>query len=217
MALGGSFAVLISIGALSWGGVSWGGVSFARADEPPAAAAASALPPEEVERQAEAISRSIMSPFCPGRTVSACPVAGPWRDDIRKWVGEGVDADEIKRRLAERAPEHNLMGAPKNRLGWALPLGLGALAVGVLVFLLRYLVSPRAAGQASSGTKPAGAKPAEAPPPEAKPAGAGAKPAEPTPRAKANTGANASPAVASRANGEDYDARLEQELDTFEQ
>jgi len=160
----------------------------ARADEAKPAAAA-ALPPEEVERQAEAISRSIMSPFCPGRTVSACPNAGPWREEIRKWVAEGVGADEIKRRLGERVPDHNLMGVPKNRLGWVLPVGLGIGAIGILGFLPRYLVSPKAAGASPSRDE-------LAPPAAAK--------------------AKASPA-ASRANGEDYDARLEQELDALEQ
>jgi cytochrome c-type biogenesis protein CcmH/NrfF len=185
IALGGSFAVLMTLGA--WSPLA----ASARADEPSAAAPTAALPPDEVERQAEAIARSIMSPFCPGRTVSACPVAGPWRDDIRKWVGEGVDPLEIKRRLSERVPEHNLAGVPKNRLGWVLPVGLGVLALGVLIFLLRYLVGPRGAERTSNDVKPAD---------DAIPAGQ----------------AKTSSAAASRANGEDYDARLEQELETLE-
>jgi cytochrome c-type biogenesis protein CcmH/NrfF len=188
-ATGWSRAALLSFAAL----LSWGALSLAppstRADEPAAAPPAAALPPDEVERQAEAIARSIMSPFCPGRTVSACPVAGPWREDIRKWVGEGVDPLEIKRRLAERVPEHNLMGVPKNRLGWVLPVGLGVIALGFLIFLLRYLVSPRGAGKTSAAAKP-----------------------EPS----VSAASNASAAGAARANGEDYDARLEQELDTLE-
>jgi cytochrome c-type biogenesis protein CcmH/NrfF len=184
------FAALLSFGALALAPAP------AVGDEPQAAAAPAVTQlPDELERQAESIARSVMSPFCPGRTVSACPVAGPWRDDIRKWVGEGVDPIEIKRRLAERVPEHNLMGVPKNRLGWVLPVGLGVVALGFLVFLLRRLVGPRAA----DGT-----------PPEE-------KPAELATRAKANANANANPALASKANGEDYDARLEQELDTLEQ
>src|SRR5262245_42804129 len=91
------------------------------------------LTEEERDREAESIARSVMSPFCPGRTVSSCPNAGPWREDIRKWVGEGVDAEEIRRRLHERVPEHNLMGVPPNRLGWLLPVGSALIAVAVLV------------------------------------------------------------------------------------
>ncbi len=188
-AVKGAGAVLLSLAVVLCSMIALVPAS-ASADEP------QPVPPvgvsaEELERQAESIARSIMSPFCPGRTVSACPNAGPWRDDIRKWVAEGVDPTEIKRRLAERVPEHNLAGVPKNRLGWVLPVGLGVGALGILIFLLRYLVSPRRSGALASDEK----------------AAAGAA------RAKAN----ATPAAASRANGEDYDARLEQELDTLEQ
>jgi hypothetical protein len=202
LALGGSFAVCLGLSAATLGSSALA-PALARADEAKPAATAG-LPPEEIERQAEAISRSIMSPFCPGRTVSACPNAGPWREDIRKWTAEGVDAEEIRRRLAERVPEHNLMGVPKNRLGWVLPVGLGIGAVGILIFLLRYLVSPKAGG--ASGSR----EPATATAGKAK---AGVAPAA----AGATAAAAGAPAVASRANGEDYDARLEQELDTLEQ
>jgi cytochrome c-type biogenesis protein CcmH/NrfF len=108
---------------------------------------ASKVADDEVERKAEALSRSIMSPFCPGRTVSACPSpnAHAWREDIRKWVREGVSADEIRARLAARMPEHNLTGAPPNRLGWALPIGIGVFSILILVLALRHLLKPRPA------------------------------------------------------------------------
>lgn len=192
----GSLAALLALGTLAPG---------ASADEPaapppasaPAASVASTptpstLPPEEIERQAESIARSIMSPFCPGRTVSACPVAGPWRDDIRRWVAEGVDSLEIKRRLAERVPEHNLGGVPKNRLGWVLPVGLGIGAFALLIFLLRRLVGPGSRGGASDAKAARPASPA-APPP--------AKTRGP---------------AASKGAEEDYDARLQEELETLD-
>ena len=190
----GSLSALLALGAFA---------PVAGADEPavppPAAStpaptpAASKLPPEEIERQAESIARSIMSPFCPGRTVSACPVAGPWRDDIRRWVAEGVDSIEIKRRLAERVPEHNLGGVPKNRLGWVLPVGLGIGAFALLIFLLRRLVGPGARGGANDAAS--SEKKSQAEPPPAK-----------TPE---------SPAA--KADDADYDARLQEELETLEQ
>jgi cytochrome c-type biogenesis protein CcmH/NrfF len=201
-ALTGSFAVLFSLGAFALTpSVAWG-------DEPRAAAAASTAP-EELEREAEAIARSIMSPFCPGRTVSACPNAGPWREDIRKWVAEGVDPIEIRQRLADRVPEHNLMGVPKNRLGWVLPVGLGVLALGILIFLLRYLVGPRASGGDVSGSSVSGAKVSAG-------GGPNDKRAEPLPRAKADASA-ATPGAPSKAPADDYDARIDQELDTLEE
>jgi len=146
----------------------------------PAAAAQPQVSDEESEREAESIARSIMSPFCEGRTVSACPVAGPWREDIRKWVKEGVSAEDIRARLAERVPKHNLMGVPPNRLGWLLPVGAALLAIGGLVFILRRLIRP-APAQASA----------------------------------AADGVEPKPALA-QGTGEDYDARLEEELETLE-
>jgi cytochrome c-type biogenesis protein CcmH/NrfF len=192
-----SLAALLAVGASTL--LPQGAAADEPAVPPPTAASApastptsSTLPPEEIERQAESIARSIMSPFCPGRTVSACPVAGPWRDDIRRWVAEGVDALEIKRRLAERVPEHNLGGAPKNRLGWVLPVGLGIGAFGLLIFLLRRLVGP-GSRRGTSETKAAAAP----------------SPVEPA-------AANPRPVAAPKADEEDYDARLREELETLD-
>jgi len=175
--------------ALSALGGSGLGPAPAYADQGPANAPPPVQLSEELERQAESISRSVMSPFCPGRTVSSCPVAGPWRDDIRRWVGEGVSAEDIRQRLAERVPEHNLMGVPPNRLGWLLPVGLGLLAAGSLFFLLRRLIKPAPASPERDG-KAASAEPSTANG-EAAPPAKGVKP-------------------------EDYDARLDEELETLE-
>ena len=136
---------------------------------------------EELEREAESIARSVMSPFCEGRTISACPVAGPLRDDIRKWVREGVPAPEIRDRLHQMFPQHNLLGVPPNRLGAALPIGAGLLAAAALFFAFRYLLKPKAKAGA----------PAQA------------------------DGSEPKPAAASKSN-EDYDARLDEELETLE-
>lgn len=160
--------------------------SGAFADEP-APRPAAGLSEEEVNRRADAIASSIMSPFCPGRTVDSCPAAGAWREDIRRWTAEGVDSEEIKRRLHERVPNHDLMGIPKNRLGWALPIGLAIVAVGLLAFLLRYLVRPAARSAPSADTPSAEkAEPAKG---------------EATPKAQRN---------------EDWDSRLQEELETID-
>jgi cytochrome c-type biogenesis protein CcmH/NrfF len=119
---------------------------------PATRAPASKLSDVEIERQSESLSRSIMSPFCPGRTISACPSpnAHAWRDDIRKWVREGVSADEIRSRLAARMPEHNLMGGPPKYVMWLLA-GVGVLSVVLLVLALRHLSKPRPAAVARKG------------------------------------------------------------------
>lgn len=144
------------------------------------------LSEQERDREAESIARTVMSPFCPGRTLSSCPNAGPWREDIRKWVGEGVSAEEIRRRLYERVPETNLTGIPPNRLGWFLPIGAALLAVGGLVVAMRFLVKPSPAIEPS------------------------AAPVDANPNANGAEGA-------STKKKEDYDARLEEELETLDQ
>lgn len=177
-----SLAVLVAASALLGSGAL---LSPALADEAPAEPVArshQSMSEQERDREAEAIARTVMSPFCPGRTVSSCPNAGPWRDDIRKWVGEGVPAAEIRKRLYERVPETNLTGIPPNRLGWFLPIGAALLAVGALVIALRFLIKPSkaAAAPTTASTSADGAD----------------KPAK---------------------TKEDYDARLDEELETLEQ
>jgi cytochrome c-type biogenesis protein CcmH/NrfF len=156
---------LCCLAALSWSAVSAVADRAQAQESNPAATAQPQVSDEEYERRAESISRSVMSPFCEGRTVSACPVAGPWRDDIRKWVREGVSAEEIRNRLAARVPKHNLLGVPPNRLGWLLPVGVAVLAIGGLVLILRRLVRPTGNAAASPAAKaPAdGAEPKPAP------------------------------------------------------
>jgi len=184
--------VLAGLSCVAVGAISIAASADEAQQAAPAPAAANAAPAvpspavagkseEELERQAESIARSVMSPFCEGRTISACPVAGPLRDDIRKWVHEGVPAPEIRDRLHKMFPEHNLLGVPPNRLGVALPIGAGLLAAAVLFFAFRYLLRPA----------------------KARPAAAKADGAEPRP-------------VPAQKPGEDYDARLDEELETFE-
>ncbi len=110
------------------------------------AASPAGVDEEEVNRAAEALAQKMMSPFCAGRTLSACPSpkAAEWRDDIRTMVRQGVPADEIRQRLAARIPSHDLFGIPKTPLGWALPIFLVLAAVALLVFLLRVLIKPTA-------------------------------------------------------------------------
>ncbi len=98
---------------------------------------------EEQARRAAEIYKTTMSPFCPGRTVDACPSpnATAWRDDIRRWVSEGVNTEEIRRRLDART-DQDLTGAPSTALDSVLPLGATVLSLVLLGFLLRLLVKP---------------------------------------------------------------------------
>lgn len=97
---------------------------------------------EAMERRAQDIIRTTMSPFCPGRTLDSCPSpkAGDWRDDVRRWVAEGVSTTEIRDRLSERVPEVDLTGAPSTALDAVLPVVLTIVALALLFLLLRALL-----------------------------------------------------------------------------
>jgi cytochrome c-type biogenesis protein CcmH/NrfF len=101
---------------------------------------AAAVCAEPQDRRAQDIVRSTMSPFCPGRTLATCPSprAGEWRQDIDRWVAEGVPTEEIRRRLEARV-DGDLSGQPSAPLGWLTPVLIVAGAAGVLVYVLRRL------------------------------------------------------------------------------
>jgi cytochrome c-type biogenesis protein CcmH/NrfF len=105
-------------------------------------AASSETAQQQLQRSAE-IYKTTMSPFCPGRTLDACPSpnATAWRDDIRQWVSEGLSTEEIRRRLGQRT-EQDLTGAPSTALDAVLPFGATVLSLVLLGVLLRLLVKP---------------------------------------------------------------------------
>lgn len=92
--------------------------------------------PEQI-RRADALINSLMSPFCPGKTLASCtsPAAGDWREEIRAWIAEGLSDDQIRVKLQERVPGHDLLGSPETSLGWALPILL-SIATGTALYLL---------------------------------------------------------------------------------
>lgn len=86
-------------------------------------------------RRATRIARTTQSPFCPGKTLDACPSpsATEWRADIRVWVEQGVPDREIRERLQTRVPQVTLDGEPMGESSWWLPLFVGAVATAVLL------------------------------------------------------------------------------------
>ncbi|HSC86305.1 MAG TPA: cytochrome c-type biogenesis protein CcmH [Polyangiaceae bacterium] len=119
------------------------------APAPEAAGAHGAVSAEQA-RRAGSIARQTMSPFCPGRTLADCPsnYAAEWRDDIRAMVARGMSDDEIQRELFGRAGG-DLSGIPHREVSYAVPISLGALALGVLGWVLWRLSKNRAAGSSA--------------------------------------------------------------------
>jgi cytochrome c-type biogenesis protein CcmH/NrfF len=103
-------------------------------------------------RQANELSRDLMSPFCPGRTLADCssPDAGAVRQEIREALKAGDQPDEIRARIEARFGDH-VVGVPRQLLGWLFPILVLIAGAGGLVWVLRRAVqSPAAATRALS-------------------------------------------------------------------
>lgn len=100
-----------------------------------------AAPELEESPRVATLARSIMSPFCPGRTLQSCPSpeAARWVADIRAWAAEGRSDDEILRSLAARVPGFDLDG-PSAATSWllgGLPIAAASLFLLFAVWHLR--------------------------------------------------------------------------------
>lgn len=81
----------------------------------------------------------IMSPFCPGRTLSACP--SPQAESLREWIlvqeQEGRSQEDVHRELVERYGDV-ILSAPRAQgfgvTAYLVPLVI-FLAAGLLVFV----------------------------------------------------------------------------------
>jgi cytochrome c-type biogenesis protein CcmH/NrfF len=104
---------------------------------------------DEQDKRSMIISRTTMSPFCPGRTLDSCPSpnATQWRRDIREMVEKGMSTEEIRVAIAARS-EADISGEPSTVLDAVLPAAATGVALVLLILLLRTLVRARAAGSA---------------------------------------------------------------------
>ena len=93
-------------------------------------------------RAAHELSRELMSPYCPGRTLADCPSpdAGAVRDEIREALRGGESVDSIRTRIESRFGAQ-VIGVPTTLLGWLLPIVALAAGALVLVLALRRAVS----------------------------------------------------------------------------
>lgn len=92
----------------------------------------------EVARLAHALAGELMSPFCPGRTLADCPSpdAGAVRDEVRARLRGGESPQAVRSALEARFGEQ--LGSPPPAVwGWAGPLGVALVGLGVFVLALR--------------------------------------------------------------------------------
>ena len=93
-------------------------------------------------RAAHELSRELMSPYCPGRTLADCPSpdAGAVRDEIREALRQGEPVDSIRARIESRFGAQ-VIGVPTSLLGWMIPIVVLAAGALALVFALRRAVA----------------------------------------------------------------------------
>jgi cytochrome c-type biogenesis protein CcmH/NrfF len=92
----------------------------------------------EVNRAAEEIYNSVMSPFCPGRLLSNCPSyqAADLRDRIRERLAAGETKEDVMDGLYAIWGEE-VLGARRNAIAWLVPVAVIVLAGLLLVAWLR--------------------------------------------------------------------------------
>ena len=90
---------------------------------------------------ANEMSRDLMSPFCPGRTLADCssPDAAAVRQEIREALAVGEQPDAIRTRIEARFGDH-VVGVPRQLLGWLLPILVLCAGAAGLVWVLRRAV-----------------------------------------------------------------------------
>lgn len=109
---------------------------------PDAPATAQAAYTPEIEREARAIFADILSPYCPGLTLTSCPSQGAFilKDSIRKQLAVGMTSEQVWAELEARFGE-SIYAKPKARgvglLAWIGPYVAIALAGLLLTWWLR--------------------------------------------------------------------------------
>ncbi len=96
---------------------------------------------DQVDRASAQFFESVMSPYCPGMTLSACPSddARLLRDEIRAKLASGVEEESLKAELKGRFG--NLTGEPKAGINGGLAyigiLVFFAIGLGIIGFVIR--------------------------------------------------------------------------------
>ncbi len=93
---------------------------------------------EQIEKDANEIYNSLLSPFCPGRLIANCPSsqATDLRNQIRNQLEAGATKDEVIDELYAIWGEE-VLGGRRGPLSYGVPIGVILLAGGLMVMWLR--------------------------------------------------------------------------------
>ena len=105
----------------------------------PGAPTARAQESAKIDTEAGEVFRSVMSPFCPGRTLDNCPSpqAAVLRDSIRQWLSEELSKDSVMRRLYDMYGDEVRSVPPLEGwgiVGWLMPPVI--IVVGALIMVV---------------------------------------------------------------------------------
>jgi cytochrome c-type biogenesis protein CcmH/NrfF len=106
-----------------------------------------------VDRAANDLYNTVMSPFCPGRTLAMCPSpqAAQLRDDIKARLAAGESKRDIEESLYQTYGEI-VLAKPRavgfGLFAWAVPILFFAAGAGILVWWLRGTRDARLAASA---------------------------------------------------------------------
>ena len=109
---------------------------------------------QEIDRIANDMYSTVMSPFCPGLTLADCPSPNAFelRKDIQARLERGESRDAIVDALVAQYGTELLSDpsdTPIGRVVWGVPFLLAALAAGGLAFLVRRMTHGQSAETAS--------------------------------------------------------------------
>ena len=89
----------------------------------------------QIEKDANEIYNTVMSPFCPGRLLANCPStqAADLRESVKEQLAAGATKDEVLEGLYAVWGEE-ILGAPRGPVAWMVPIGV--LVLGALLLLV---------------------------------------------------------------------------------
>ncbi len=102
-----------------------------------------AAPTISLDRTAQEISDTVMSPYCPGRTLSACPSeeARKLRENVSDWLAEGQSEEQVRGRLVTEFGGE-ILGAPGGEgfglLAWTAPIIFVIILGAIFILSLKH-------------------------------------------------------------------------------